>query len=181
MGNTSGQAYALTVMTPVLPERTAELRAYIGALPSGEESPLARMRTTHFARWLVLDDLVYQGPPQKPDHLGTAYLIFITSFDGALDRYLADMAALMGPEADAVWGSCVGYPGRADAAAFADYLRHNQIDTAFFFSAYPQASVPEVRACLTLRQDLADFAVAAQQMRPAELAEEFAARFLESV
>ena len=66
MGNTSGQAYALMVMTPVTPGQETAVRTALDALPTGEQSPLARMQTTHFARWLVLADLVYQGPPQKP-------------------------------------------------------------------------------------------------------------------
>ena len=75
----------------------------------------------------------------------------------------------------------MGYPGSSDPRTFARYLRHNQIDTTFFFSAYPQATVPEVRACLRLRRDLADFATAAQTMTASELADGFANRFLEPV
>lgn len=179
MGNTSGQAYALTVMTPVLAHRADTLRAYLSDLPPGENGPLARMRTTHFARWLVLDDLVYQGPPQKQDRLQSPYLVFVSSFDGELDRYLADMVALMGPEMDEIWGSCVGYPGSANPKAVARYLKHNQIDTSFFVAAYPDATVGEVRASLRLRKDLTDFAIAAQAMDAATLHESFTAQFLE--
>lgn len=179
MGNTSGQAYALTVTTPILPQRADTLRAYLTALPAGESGPLARMRTTHFARWIVIDDLVYQGPPQKPDHLTSPYLIFVSSFDGGLERYLGDMIALMGPEMDKIWGNCVGYPGTDDPSAVIRYLKHNQIDTTFFLSAYPDATVAEVRACLRLRKDLTDFAIAAQKMDAATLRDSFVAQFLE--
>jgi hypothetical protein len=181
MGNTSGQAYALMVMAPIRPDRQDPLREYLAALPTGEASPLARMGTTHFARWIVLDDLVYQGSPQQRDSLKSAYLIFLTNVDGDLDRYLADMLAAMPVEADEIWSNCVAFPGTADAGAFADYMKHNQIDTTFFVSAYPQATVAQVREDLRLRRDLADFAVAAQSMDPATLRDRFTARFLESV
>lgn len=177
MGNTSGQAYSLMVMTPVLPGREAPLQDVLRALPAGEDSPLARMGTTHFARWLVLHDLVYQGPPQQPDSLKSPYLVFVTSFDGDLDGYLAGMRTLMANEADAVWSNCVGYPGSTDPAGFSAYMMHNQIESTVFVSAYPDATVADVRASLLLRRQLTEFAIAAQGMDAPAVQREFLIRF----
>jgi hypothetical protein len=177
MGNTSGQAYALMVATPVLAGRQTALRTCLRQLPTGEDSPLARLGTTHFARWLVIDDLVYQGPPQVRDELKSSYLLFVSNFDGSLASYLADLARLMPKEADAVWGHCVGYPGVADPSGFAAYVSHNQIATTFFVSAYPTATVAAVRESLRLREEITEFALAAQGMAPAALRNAFTARF----
>ena len=47
-------------VTAILPGKKIATRL-LAALPSGEDSPLARMGTPHFARWLVMHDLVYQA------------------------------------------------------------------------------------------------------------------------
>ncbi len=177
MANTNGQAFALMTASPVLAGRAPALRAYLGRLPTGEDSPLARMGTTHFARWLVIDDLVYQGPPQVRDHLKSSYLIFVSNFDGPLASYLDAIVRRMPVEADAIWRNCVDYQGVVDSTKFAQFIRRNQIDTTFFFSAYPDASVARVRESLRTREQFTDFAVSAQGMDPAALHRAFTARF----
>jgi hypothetical protein len=172
-GNVSGGAYALTVLTPITPGQEAKLRSHLDALPTEQRSPLARLTSTHFARYIVIDDLVYQGPPQKPDRLSCAYLLFTSNFDGDLDAYLEDMHAYLREDADAIWGHCVGYPGSADLDSFKAYFRHNQLPTTFFVAAYPDATVSEVRAALALRQRVVDFALRSQGMEPDELHQAF--------
>jgi len=169
MANQSGQAYAFMTMTPVLPGQEDELVARLAAWGSDRDSPLARMGSTHFARFVVLHDLVYQGPPQVRDSLQSAYLIFVSNFDGDLEPYLESMLDLMADEAEEVWGLCVGFPGTTDRDRFFAYLLHNQVDTTFFVSAYPGATVPQVHDSLDLRRRLVDFAVAAQGMEPEQL------------
>jgi hypothetical protein len=169
MSNTSGQAYALMVMTPIRDGEEQALRDYLAQLPTGPGSPLARLGTTHLGRWLVLHDLVYQGPPQDRDSLQSPYLIFTSNFDGALAPYLADLHEHLREEADEIWGRCIGYPGSDDADAFAAYLQHNQIDTTFFFSAYGDATVPEVLRALDLRDRVTALAIATQTAPAAEL------------
>ncbi len=169
MANQSGQAYAFMAMTPILAGREDELEARLATWGAGADSPLSRMGSTHFARFVVLHDLVYQGPPQVRDTLQSAYLIFVSSFDGGLEHYLESMLDLMAEECDAVWSLCVGFPGTADRDACLAYLLHNQIDTTFFVSAYPDATVPEVHSSLELRHRVADFAVSAQGRDPDDL------------
>ncbi len=177
MANQSGQAYAFMAMTPIMAGQEDELDARLAAWASGESSPLARMATTHFARFLVLHDLVYQGPPQVRDSLQSAYLIFVSNFDGDIESYLESMLDLMADEAEQVWGLCVGFPGTADRELLLAYLLHNQVDTTFFVSAYPDATVLDVRNSLTVRRRMADFAVAAQSLDPTELMAQWRADF----
>jgi hypothetical protein len=179
MANQSGQAYAFMAITPVLPGREDELGARLAAWGSDRDSPLARMGSTHFARFVVLHDLVYQGPPQVRDSLQSAYLVFVSNFDGDLERYLESMLDLMADEAEEVWGLCVGFPGTADRDKFFAYLLHNQVDTTFFVSAYPGATVPQVHSSLDLRRRVADFAIAAQGMDHGELMAAWRAGFPE--
>lgn len=173
------QAEALTVFTPILPDRVGPLQDVLDALPVGEGSPLARPARTHFARWVIIPELVFEGPPQKPDTLSSQYLLFTSSFDGATDTYLDALRTQAKAEVDAVWNNCVGYPGSDDKKAFVAYIRRNHIRTNFFVTAYAHLPVPEVRKALELRERLIKFACDTQGFDDSELQKAFLERFRE--
>jgi hypothetical protein len=174
--NVSGQAYSLTVLTPVLEGRESALARRLNGLGSGPQSPLAGVPGTHFARWVVIDDVVYEGRGER-DHLALARLLFTSNFDGALDAHLAGLGTGLGDTADAIWGECVGYPGRADAAAFAAYMRAHQIESSLFFGAYGDRTVAEVQRSLAARHQVMEFALAAQGLGAAALQAAFVQAF----
>ena len=150
--NVSGQAYSLTVLAPISDGHEAELARYLDGLQSGDSSPLARVRGTHFARWVVIDDVVYEGPDEGDrEHLQHARLLFTSNFDGRLDSYLEALRAGLGDSADTIWGHCIGYPGASDAGAFGEYFRHHQIDSSLFFAAYGDRTVEDVKRSLAVR------------------------------
>ena len=119
------------------------------------------MPGTHFARWVIIEDVVYQGGRQRRDNLKASRLLFTSNFDGPLDAYLEALRTELADDADAVWGHCAGYPGRADAPAFAAYFRDHQVESALFFGAYGDQTVAEVHANLARRTQLIEFAMAA--------------------
>jgi hypothetical protein len=173
--NVSGQAYALTVLTPILDGHAAELTAHLEALPEGEASPLARVPGTHLGRWVVIDQVKYQGHGQRHrDALNASRLLFTSNFDGELDPYLEKLQTGLGEDADAVWGHCRGYPGRG--AGFASWLKAHQLEAALFFAAYGGHTVEQVHANLDKRTRLIEFALEAQGLE----AEELRSRFLET-
>jgi hypothetical protein len=175
--NVSGQAYALTVLTPVLDGHAQPLVAHLDALGDGDASPLARVPGTHIARWVVLDDVKYQGAGQRHrDRLQSARLLFSSNFDGDLDRYLEGLRTGMGADADAIWGHCRGYPGHEDGAAFAAYMRAHQLEATLFFAAYGDQTVEQIHANVAQRRRLIDFALATQGLDAAALK----ARFMET-
>jgi hypothetical protein len=174
--NVSGQAYALTVLTPILDGHATELTAHLEALPEGSESPLARVPGTHLGRWVVIDDVKYQGHGQRHrDRLQAARLLFTSNFDGALDDYLDKLQTGLGEDADAVWGHCRDYPGRGPG--FAPWLKAHQLDAALFFAAYGDRTLEQVRADLEQRTRLIEFALEAQGLEPADLKARFMERF----
>ena len=175
--NHSGQAYSLTLMSPLLDDHAIALGGHLGALGREDASALARVPVTHFARWVILDDVVYEGGRQRRDALKASRLLFTSNFDGPHDAYLEALRTEMGEDADAVWSHCSGYPGRADAPAFAAYFRNHQIESALFFAAYGDQTVEEVRANLAQRTRLIEFAMAAQGLPAAELQARFQAEF----
>ena len=175
--NRSGQAYGLTVLTPILEDHVSPLAAHLGALGPAEASPLARVPGTHFARWVILDDVVYEGGRQRRDTLNAARLLFTSNFDGPLEGHLEALRTGLGADADAVWGHCAGYPGRGEGGGFAAWMRAHQVESALFFAAYGDQAVGEVRANLALRRRLIEFAMAAQGLPDAELQTRFRAEF----
>ena len=176
-GNGSGDAYGLTMFSAVEAGREAALQSLLEELPLGAGSPLARLGQLHCSRLHVLRELVYQGPPQEPEPLNSAYLVFTASFDGELDRFLDDICVLMPVEADAIWGHCVGYPGTRDPAAFKRYVAHNQVHNHYFLGPYPHSTVAEVREGLALRRRVTDFAAQAQEMDGPTLQQAFGQAF----
>ena len=175
--NVSGQAYALTVLTPIKDGQAAALIAHLDALGDGDASPLSRVPGTHIARWVVIDDVKSQGHGQRHhDKLSAQRLLFSSNFDGDLDVYLEGLRTGMAEDADAVWSHCRDYPGHGNAGAFRAYMRAYQLEAALFFAAYGDQTVGQVKANVAQRRRLIDFAMAGQTLD----AETLKARFLET-
>jgi hypothetical protein len=170
----SGQAGALTVLTPIAPGAEPDLRAYLEGLRAGP-SPLARLPGAHFGRWVIVSDLVAEDE-REPDHLAGPYLLFTASFDGPQDRYLDALCDELAAEAQEIWGRCAGAPQPAAGAQLKAYLRAHHHQTGFFVAAYPQATVAQVRAALAQRGEAIAFARDAQSMDPAQLQAAFLER-----
>ena len=174
--NVSGQAYALSVLAPIADGRADALQAHLEALGEGDASPLARVPGTHIARWVVIPDVIYQGPGQrKRDRLGPR-LLFSSNHDGDIGAYLEGLRTGMGADADAIWGHCRGYPGHADGPAFAAWMRAHMLEAALFFAAYGGMTVEQVKDNLARRRALLELVIAGQGMPPDDLK----ARFMET-
>jgi hypothetical protein len=175
MANQSGQIYGLTILSPVIETdridicHATALRWYLAGLPRDHTSPFARVSSTHFARLVVMDDVVFVGAPACEEHLKSRYLIFETNFDGDLDKYLERMAREIPEVVDSVWKHCVGYPGVADPAAFAAYMKRCQIKTTFFFADVNDKTVQETLKALQVQAALAHFISRNQGKPPAEI------------
>ena len=161
------------VLTPIRPGLEAELRAYLEGL--GDESPLAKVPRTHFARLLIMPDMPV--PAGTSDPLDGPYLRFTANFDGDVDSYLDGLAARMVPEAQEIWGRCIGCPRPAEGAALKAYLWRNQLDSGVVFAAYGQASVAQIRGALDKRARLQDFVVRAQDLDSAQRRRAFLEEF----
>src|SRR5271170_1201677 len=141
MANESGNVYGLTILSPIIDDENAtpshdlQIRKYLASLPTGEESPFALAPSTHLARLVVMDDVIYVGMPACEEHLKSKYLVFESNCDGELDNYLGGLAASVPEQLDAIWSHCVGYPGAVHRQAFIDYMKACQLETTFYFAA----------------------------------------------
>jgi hypothetical protein len=184
MANQNGSVYGLTILSPIINDKTAvpshdlQIREYLAGLPIGEDSPFATAPGTHLARLVVMDDVIYVGMPACEEHLKSKYLVFESNLDGNLDTYLAGLAQNATQHLDAIWSHCVGYPGATDTQAFIDYMKACQIETTFFFAAVNDKTVTETLRALQTQRAVADFIADHQGMKPEPLQIEFA-RFVE--
>ena len=184
MANQSGQIYGLTILSPILESdqidicHATELRWYLASLPRDHTSPFARVSSTHFARLVVMDDVVFVGAPACEEHLKSRYLVFESNFDGDLDRYLTRMAREIPEFVESVWKHCVGYPGVADPAVFAAYMKKCQIETTFFFADVNDKTVQQTLKALQVQAALAHF-VESNQGKPAAEIQKLFSRLLE--
>lgn len=178
----SGQAYALTVMTPVKPGEEDALTSYLRALGRDAASPLAQLERTHLGRFVVVRDFTNDRSwgQRREEHLELALLIFTANLDGDLDGYLDELCERLADHAGEIWGRCVGCPPQARGAALKQYLQHNRVETGIFYAAYGHATVAEVRRCLDQREALIELAVEGQRLEPAELQRRFVRAFRET-
>ncbi len=155
-GDVRGQLYAFTCLTPLPANRLESLRATLADLPTGAESPFARLASVHFGRWIVVDSPPAQ-PGQRRDSWPTPYLLTTTTTDGARSP-AADLYRHLGAARDAIFGHCLDYPADLGEDAFAAYLTRHQIRTTRFYAGYPYATVGQVRSGLDTHRRLLDFA-----------------------
>jgi hypothetical protein len=180
MANQSGNVYGLTILSPILEDVNAEtshncaIRMKLASLPRDEHSPFAKVSSTHLARLVVMDDVVYVGMPSCEEHLKSQYLLFETNFDGGLDDYLTRIAHEIGSEVDAVWQHCHGYPGVQAVSAFIAYMKRCQVTTTFYFADVNDKTVGQTLAALQTQAAVARFIDEHQGMPAIELQKSFA-------
>ncbi len=184
MSNQNGQIYGLTVLSPIIEEDTinichaTELHWYLARVK--DQDTFAKIDSTHLARLVVMDDVVYVGAPACEEHLKSRYLVFETNFDGDLDTYLTRMAREIPEFVDSVWKHCVGYPGVANPADFVAYIKKCHINTTFFFADVNNRTVQQNLRALRVQAGVAHFIEKHQGESPAEIQKAFHA-FLKSM
>jgi hypothetical protein len=178
-GNTClhGDTYGLTAVSPIRPDEgrrspRLELERLLAEMPTLAESPLAKLTDTHFARWVVINRLPFEGKRAWADTLPVPYLMFTSQFDSTLDDYLERMCTLIPSTVEAVWGKCQGFPG-TEPRAFAGYIKQCQVETTFFFGAYPSADVSVVKRALEVQDATRRFVMASQGRSTSELRASF--------
>jgi hypothetical protein len=143
----------------VLP--TARQSPVTACLP--KVSPFARNPHTHFARFVVIDDVVFNGrmPTNaildrsertvgRPiDQLPCPYLLFAADFDAPngtdkeLREWLRSIWTEMRADLEPVFSHCHGYKAKAGTAdGFADYVVECQVETTMPFNDYWPGAPP---------------------------------------
>ncbi|HEX8495537.1 MAG TPA: hypothetical protein VF658_22185 [Pyrinomonadaceae bacterium] len=156
----------LTVIVPIKPEAVGALRDVLAKineeLKSGANVWFRRSPSTHFARWVILDN-----NKQRP-----LQLYFSCNYDGDLDDYLGELVDKLPPEMDEVWNKCEGYTplGSLDAQSrkkkFAAFIKSYKLRAQAFYAACAGASVEDILTAAKIRQSI-DRVLDCQEIRPA--------------
>jgi len=131
-GAADGQAHELTVIIPLKPGGAERTREMLKQRHGSDESRRRRdaMGNLHDLRVVFIDN--------------DSRMLFATDFDGDWDSYIDDFASKMPDQLDAVFADVEGYPGIHDPSV-KDYIIKHQIQADEFYSAYPNATVRQIR------------------------------------
>jgi hypothetical protein len=157
----------LAALLPVLEGKEDELRGALEAMPGGPDSPFGRVGSTHFARLVVLDEFPGRNGRTLADM--PTCLFFGAEFDATVVGYLEAVCALLPDEADAILGTCVGYPGADVPPLVVDWMLRHRVTPGFSIHGNPQAGVRQVIDSLSRRERIIEFAVETRTLPPAEL------------
>lgn len=180
MPNFDGGHYFLTLLAPVRTDSVTlgdsvpisseqALRTELASLPTalqsrqsapgGLNSPFSRNQRTHFVRFSVINDVIYNGRnpsdailnaidktnpilPQPVDRLTSPFMLVSFDFDAASgagaerDGYMSELWSEMSEELKAVFQYCTGFEKVSDGASFATYIAKCQVETTMPFNDY---------------------------------------------
>lgn len=124
----------LTLVTDVRPEYLPRLRAVLALIDLygrrlSTPGSLVGISTIHTVRWVIID--------------GGQRLLMVSNYDGTWENYIDEFAEMILSGLDALWTSDPLFPraGAQDVAALKQFLRAQQAPANVFYSAYPTASV----------------------------------------
>jgi hypothetical protein len=159
--NNHGRAHAFGTFSAVEPLRSFALRSTLSLLSRVRAGSLARaLGTTHFASFHVVPAeraASVRASDSEPAH-ERDHLLALVSFDGDREVYLHACSRVFGIVVDAIGSQCERWPGVSKLNQFLEYVRAHELPSATFFTAYPEATVHDVRAALRLTQALERFA-----------------------
>jgi hypothetical protein len=138
----------VTVVTPIIPDRLEALRRCLHRIetearsPGGKGSPFERVEGTHFARWVILDQLVNEKLSRAPLDADPPQLLFGAVGDGKPREFLQRLCEPregLPAYAREVWTK---HCEAADATDLCGYLHKNRLRGGLLYGGY--RATPEV-------------------------------------
>src|SRR6476646_7885843 len=113
--NVNGQAIAITVFSTVKWWGGVWLTVlFLGArLFPRSRTTLKRLAFIHFARWTLIREIPYNGPPQQQERLAYPHLFFESNFNGGWEEYIDAFSHVLTSGMKLFWTSSYGIPEAA--------------------------------------------------------------------
>jgi hypothetical protein len=143
MTNINGKTYAMNAVTPMPPWMTPILRLVFF---------VARMFQQHAER------------------LHYDYLLFFSNFNGTWNQYIDAFSAVLSSGLDAIWLWSKKFPGAVPVTPFKQYITRVQVDTDYYYTAYPHATTNDVKAAHRVQAAFDAFAVSSASLPPEHFA-----------
>jgi hypothetical protein len=175
MSNVAGKAYGMNVLTPVRPSRTWINRFIfkVARVFPGTLSGLLGLSLIHFARWVIIRRDQWPAGTQGRPVLANDYMLFVSNFNGTWDQYIDAFADGIPGGLDLFWYASTKYPHSIPITTFKDYIRVNQIDTAYYYNATPGSGQRDIKQALRLAEALRALTAAAPTLGDADFAERY--------
>ncbi len=201
MANLAGKAYGMTALTPMTRKGTYGLLKTLffrgvaewlkprvwqkGALhrlllkKTAAGADLRKLSFIHFARWVVIRRDEWPRPKgnkkgsSPSEDLEHDYLLFESNFNGSWEQYIDAFSRIVPGGMDKIWKWSVKYPKSKPITPFLEYIRGCQIDTDYYYSAYPGAAINDVVNAIGVDKALEDLAREASDLS----ADEFLPRY----
>ena len=172
MSHVAGKAYAMNVMTPMRPWRTA-ISTFIfvaaRALPD-KLAGLLGLSIIHFARWVMVRRDQWPDLGQGREQLVNDYMLFCSNFNGTWDQYIDAFSDGLPNGLDMFWYSSTKYPKSIPITPFKDYIRANQIDTNYYYNATPGSGQRDIKCAMRIRLSVVALARVYGQQTPEQFA-----------
>lgn len=154
MSNVAGKAYGMTVISPMRPRLTSTTQfifIFSRAIPSRFKG-LMGLALIHFARWVIIKREQWPDLGQGKQKLQNDYMLFCSNFNGTWDQYIDAFSDGIPNGLDLFWYSSTKYPHSIPITPFKNYIRLNQIDTDYYYTATPGAAQRDIKAALRVRR-----------------------------
>jgi hypothetical protein len=120
---------------------------------------LGRVRTIHFARWVLIG--------------GTERLGFFSNYDGGNESYMDDFINKLGFGLNIFTSNGIGYPrtdwlllgGSADERRFKEFQRRHTVLTQVWYKAYPGLTAVDLERNTRIRRGLESSSISEQESR----------------
>lgn len=151
MSNVAGKAYAMNVITPMRPRRTwlNRLIFAVGRLNPGFLTGLLNLSIIHFARWVIIPRDRWPGIGAEHEQANDS-MLFVSNFNGTWDQYIDSFSDGIPNGLDLFWYSSTSYPGSIPITAFKNYIKHNQIDTDYYYNSTPGSAQRDIKSALRI-------------------------------
>jgi hypothetical protein len=166
--NIDGQAIAITVFSTIKWWGRAFLPALFTVTKRVPKltTTLVQLSFIHFARWSLVNQIPYNGPPQPKQRLRYPHMYFESNFNGGWEEYIDAFSHILTSGMAAFWGSSYGFPKALPVGPFKEYIKENETEACHYYSAYPDATITMIKAALELDDKLAPLKRGAKRMDP---------------
>jgi hypothetical protein len=156
-----GKAVTFNVITPMTRFGTwvvIVLLWYFDKFKSNQETAKS-LSFLPFVHWVVVkrDKFPCLDARVEPERLNYDYLFFLSTFNGPWGPYIEAFTDVLHKALDLVWFWSIGYPFAQPSGPLKTYIQRNQVESDHSYSAYPGASVRDVRSALELRAAVRNF------------------------
>src|SRR6266496_1836621 len=120
---------------------------------------LGRIRTIHFARWVLLDGKRRGG--------------FFSNYDGTVESYMHDFINKAGFGLNAIFCAAIGYPrtnwlvrdGCSDEQKYRNFLRRHTLPSQVWYKAYPGLTAIDLERHRRIREGVESASMSEQETR----------------